>query len=382
MPKSNIIYLDYAASSLPNPSGIHGLALKARSKLESARETVSKILCARPREVLFTGSGTESNNLAIQGTVLAWHEKFLPHIVTTNIEHPSVLETCKMLERRKLAELTIVEVDSNGLVDPKKISRALRKTTLLVSVMYANNEIGTIQPIAEIAKVIRHYKKSTQKSFLVFHTDAVQAAHYLNLNVQKLGVDLMSLSGSKIADTSGIGALYVRKGTSISPILGGGDQEFGLRPGTPNLAGILNFARALKTVQASKEKETKRLSALRDYFFKELCGLPRNVFTGVVVLNGDMKNRLPNNLNVTFAKIPSDLLVIELSARGIMLSSKSACKSSQSGGSYVIQALRSGADPEIGGVRFSLGTETTRNDIARTVRALSLILQKLKMWYH
>lgn len=393
--KAISIYLDYMASVSANPSSIHQLGVEAKNKLQSARKKVAGVLNTRMEEIIFTSGGTESNNLAIQGVVLACREKFLPHIITTNIEHPSVLKTFEMLRGRKLAEVSIVPVEENGIVDPRKIKREIKKNTILVSVMYANNEIGTIQPIKKIAKEIRHFKKTrfnlTRLQYPLlnkercilpfFHTDAVQAVNYLDLNVETLGVDLLSLSGSKIEGSGRVGVLYKKKSVSLAPLFGGGDQETGLRPGTENLPEILKFADALEEVQEIKEKEIKRLTKLRDYFFAELQKVSKTVFDTRFMINGDIKNRLPNNVNVTFPKIPSDLLVIELSEKGIMTSAKSACESSQADGSYVIKALRGDDDKEVGGVRFSFGRQTIKKDIDYTVEALSAILTKLKKWY-
>ncbi|OGI62923.1 hypothetical protein A2818_00630 [Candidatus Nomurabacteria bacterium RIFCSPHIGHO2_01_FULL_40_12] len=425
MPKSNEIYMDYASSVQANPGSIHFLGVGAKKKLQDARLKVAGVLGARPFEIIFTSGGTESNNLAIQGVLLAWHqrknkkkiEKQLPHIITTNIEHPSVLETCKMLEKRGLAKISVVSVETNGIVDSKKIKKAIKKNTVFVSVMYANNEIGTIQPIREIAKEIRYWKKNRKRKvfewsgrdrdpenrgpektlpFPIFHSDAVQAANYLDLNVEKLGVDLLSLSGSKIEGAGRVGVLYRKKFVPLTPLFAGGDQEEGLRPGTPNLPEILKFSIAFEKIQKMKDKETKRLIILRDYFIAKLHEIfssegPNPVLRGraqdkkfheaKLVINGDLKNRLPNNINITIPKIPSDLLVIELSAKGIMVSSKSACKSSQKGGSYVIKAIHPETNSEIGGVRFSLGNRTNKKDIDRTVKVLAQILTKLKKWY-
>ena len=413
--KSNSIYMDYAASASPNPSSIHSLGVSAKKKLEDARFNVAKILNARASEIIFTSSGTESNNLAIQGTVLKfWELNFqkevklsrLPHIITTNIEHPSVLETYKLLEKRKLAQISIVPVEKNGIVDPRKIQKEIKENTVLVSVMYANNEIGTIQPIKEIAREIKYWKKTQQNLtpsplsllrkgdgerciFPFFHTDAVQAVNYLDLNVEKLGVDLLSLSGTKIEGAGRVGVLYKKKVVILAPILGGGDQEGGLRPGTENLPEILKFADALKFTNEIKEKEVKRLTILRDYFIRKLETIKMSDNRGIscptsplgIVINGDLENRLPNNVNITIPKIPSDLLVIELSGKGIMASAKSACKSGESGGSYVIKAICKKPGGEVGGVRFSMGRETTKKDIDYTIKALSEILRKLKKWY-
>jgi len=390
---SKIIYLDYAASVSPNPSSIHIEGVNARVKLEKARKDTATALYAQPEEIIFTSSGTESNNLAIQGLLVGcWTPEFwvsntrqLSHIITTNIEHPSVLETCRILEQRGLAEVTIVAVEENGIVDTRKIKKEIKDNTVLVSVMYANNEIGTIQPIREIAKEIRHFRKNKKSNFPVFHTDAVQAVNYLNINVEQLGVDLLTLSGSKIYDAGRVGVLYKRKSVKLMPIYGGGDQEMGLHPGTENLSEILKFSNALQSVQKIKEKENKRLVKLQDYFFMKLEKMSKAGFdtneVGVVI-NGDRENRLPNNINITISKIPSDLLVIELSAYGVMISSKSACKSSSEKGSYVITAIRPALDRKIGGVRFSFGRDTKKADIDYTVASLIKIINKLKKWYY
>ena len=392
--KTREIYLDYAASILPNPSSIHKYGVEAKRNLENARMTVAKILSTRAGEIIFTSGGTESNNLAIQGVVFAERKKYLPHIITTNIEHPSVLETCKMLEKRKLAEISIVSVESNGIVDPKKIKKEIKKNTVLVSVMYANNEIGTIQPIKEIAKEIRHYRKSKEALLPIFHTDAVQGANYLDLNVEKLGVDLLSLSGSKIMGAGMVGVLYKRSSVPLLPMWGGGDQEGGLRPGTENLSAIIKFANTLELAQKIKKKEVLRLAKLRDYFILKLLSIfsseefglavrrEKKKTTVILTINGDLKNRLPNNVNITIPKIPSDLLVLELSAKGVMVAAKSACKSGDGKVSYVIKAINPNIRETDGSLRFSLGRQTTQKDIDYTLKALSQILKKLRKWYN
>ncbi|MFA5791508.1 MAG: cysteine desulfurase family protein [Candidatus Paceibacterota bacterium] len=403
MSKSNLsrrggdkIYLDYAASVGANPSSIHSFGIDAKRKLSNARMEVAKVLGSRVEEIIFTSGGTESNNLAIQGVINGcWtpeflvsntqqtRYKFIPHIITTNIEHPSVLETFRLLEKRKLAEISIVHVEANGIIDPRKIKKEIKENTVLVSVMYANNEIGTIQPIKEIAKEIRHFRKQKekQKDFPFFHTDAVQAGNYLDLNVDKLGVDLLTLSGSKIEGAGKVGVLYKRRLVPLENVFGGGDQESGLRPGTENLPEILKFSTAIKLAEKIKNKEIKRLTKLRDYFLNKL--FHSNVLTNFrMIINGSLKDRLPNNVNISFPNIPSDLLVIELSAKGIMVSSKSACKSSKSEGSYVIKAIHPEINSEIGGVRFSFGRNTKKSDIDYVVKTLFQILTKLKKWYN
>ncbi len=484
MIKSKEIYLDYASATpierevievihkslkedFANPSAIHKNGVQVKNKLEKAREEIAEILGVHMDEIVFTSSATESNNLAILGIVKKFTELFLemhtyspagellcsarqpaqgiskntrrtfllPHIVTTNIEHPAVLEVCKYLEETKLAEVTYVAVEKNGIVDPKKIKNALKENTILVSVMYANNEIGTIQPIMEIAKEIRHYRKAKTESFSnglaesakqtkedrgpeknlltlrslpFFHTDATQAINYLPIKVEKLGVDLMSFNGSKIYGPKGTGVLFIKRNILINSISFGGEQELGLRPGTENVANILGLAEALKITEKVKEKETARLIKLRDYFIKELFNLQNQnkKFSRVLglgpdqlenlyfdfVINGDSKNRLPNNVNITIPQIPSDLLLLELSARGIYVSEKSACKSGDKASSYVINALNGNKikakkictkkDMENNSLRFSLGRGTTKADIDYTLKALSEILTKLKKWYN
>ncbi len=429
MPKSTRkirkIYLDSASSALSassNPGAIHELGMKEKNKLENARLAVANILNVHNTEIIFTSGATESNNLAILGLINAEKIKekkvkrlFFPHIVTTNIEHASVLEVCRHLEKTKQAEVTYVEVEKNGIVDPEKIKKALKSNTVLVSVMYANNEIGTVQPIREIAKEIRHWNKNIKRKvfersgrgrdpglesahrqipkgpektlpFYVFlHTDATQAINYLPIGVPQLGVDLMSFNSAKIYGPKGSGVLYVKKGTPLRKIMFGGDQEFGLRPGTENVALSVGLAKALQVAEKIKEKEITRLTKLRDYFFDQLKK-ENNAF----VINGDLKNRLPNNINITIPNIPSDLLIIELSAKGIMASAKSACKAGDGKASHVISAIRPALKEtdlsrrsraeEDGSLRFSLGRQTTKSDIDYTVKTLFKILTKLKKW--
>jgi cysteine desulfurase len=373
--------MDYAASVSPNPSSIHEYGVMAKHSLESARLLVAQVLKTQKQNIIFTSGGTESNNLAILGLISSLNTKALPHIVTTNIEHASVLETCKFLEKNKLAEITYVEVERSGVVDPKKIKKAIKKNTVLVSVMYANNEIGTIEPIAEIAKEIRHYNKQNLTK-IFFHTDAVQAVNYLDLNVEKLGIDMMTLSGSKIEKGGKSGVLYKRNGVNLQPIMHGGDQEFGLRPGTENVDEIVKFSKALVETQKTKEKESKRLLNLQKYFLNKLMSKAAFGKDVGVVLNGDLKNRLPNNVNMTISNIPSDLLVLELSSKGIMISAKSACKSGDGKVSHVIQAINPNVKETDGSLRFSFGRNTSKEDLDFTVKSLTNILIKLEKWYH
>ncbi|HXK35275.1 MAG TPA: cysteine desulfurase family protein [Candidatus Paceibacterota bacterium] len=374
------IYLDHAAGApidkevekivfdatafFANPSGLHEEGIAVRQKIEEARKQIASSIGATAAEIIFTGNGTESNNLALRGLLSGNRQQ---HIVTTNIEHSSVLETCRQLVKDGVA-VTFVPVEKNGIVDPKKIKEALQPNTILVSVMHANNEIGTIQPIGEIAKIIRAFRKEKNGALPYFHTDAVQAFNYLPTNVEKLGVDLLTLNGSKIYGPRGIGILYKRKGTPLEPILFGGNQEKGLRPGTENTPAILGLALAAKITAALREKERARLAELQDYFLKKLeeSGLP-------FALNGDRASRLPNNVNISIAILSGDIWVIELSARGIAVSSKSACKEGSDAESYVINAL-GGRSRE--SLRFSFGRTTRENDIDAAIAALRDIFDK------
>lgn len=385
-PKGPGVYMDYASSALTisaNPGAMHELGVKEKSKLENARLAVAKILDAHANEVVFTSGSTESNNLAILGLVQNFSK---PHIVTTNIEHASVLEVFRHLEKTGLATVDIVPVESSGELDPRKIKKVLNKNTALVSVMYANNEIGTIEPIREIAKEIRHFNKTQRKNLptgrqVFLHTDATQAINYLPINVEKLGVDLMSFNAAKIYGPKGVGALYIRRGTPVSRIMFGGDQEMGLRPGTENVAGAMALVKAMTEVEKIKEKESVRLTKLRDYFFARLEDLSRVHLDNKLVINGSRENRLPNNVNITIPNIPSDLLVIELSAHQVFASAKSACKSGDGKASHVLKAINPNLKDTDGFLRFSLGQATQIGDIKNAVKALSQILLKLKKWY-
>lgn len=428
--KPNFIYMDHASATpidrtvqkymakyesdfFANPNGIHSQSVAVRKAIDEARASIARALGAHSDEIIFTGSGTESDALAILGLVYKYSEdgfQNIPHIVTTNIEHSAVIENCKMLERKGLAEVTYIQVGANGIVDPKKIEEALKENTILVSVMYANNEIGTIQPIQEIAKSVRRERKKRGNTFsghtdfsaeksaqcsplsvsqapakvlpLFFHTDACQAMNYLfTENIDKLGVDMMTFNGSKIYGPKGVGILYKKRNVDLSPIYGGGGQESGLRSGTEDFSGIIGISKALELANKLKENETKRLEDLRDYFFLQIPNLEKS--TGYEIhINGDKVNRLPNNINISIRNISSELVVIELDALGIAVSSKSACKSTEEESSHVIHALRIAGDEFSSeeSLRITLGRETKINNINKLLKALESILLKYRKW--
>lgn len=369
------IYLDHAAATsmdsrvkreilthmdvFGNASSLHAEGRRAREVIESARARVGKVLNCRPSEIVFTSSGTEANNLALS-------QQFT-HIVSTNIEHHSVL---RPLERH--GNVTYVQVRSNGIVDPQDIAKAIRPETQFVSVIYANNEIGTIQPIKEIAKILRPLRTN---HYPLLHTDACQASGFLNINVQELGVDLMTLNGSKIYGPKGVGCLFVRRGTKIAPQILGGDQERGLRAGTENPALIAGFAKAIEIADGMREKESARLTKLRDWFISQFPDAK---------LNGDAVLRLPNNINLSFDGVDGEMLMLSLDARGVAVSTGAACTVSSNEPSHVLQAIgdAEGVPREAlakwGNIRLTLGRSTTKKDLAQVVKILREEVARLR----
>lgn len=391
------IYLDHAATTLldprvkeamdafleyeyGNPSALYQEGLIAKQAVDIARSTISRTLNAHPDEIIFTGSGTESDNLAIQGVVNAYqkeNEAALPHIITSQIEHPAVLSTVQALESAGQIQATYIGVHERGIIDPKDIAEALTETTILVSIMQVNSEIGTIQPIRDIVKVVRDYrkKKGIDKDTVGYpyvHTDACQAFNYLDSNMQKLGVDMYTYNGSKIYGPKGVGVLYKRRGVVIEPIIYGGGQEGSLRSGTENVAGIVGMGVASSIALEKRADEGERLSTLRDFFIREVL----KVFPGSR-LNGDEKVRSPNNINISVLDVEEDMIVIDLDARGIACSSKSACKSGIGDESHVVAALGTAGENE-STVRFTLGRSTTKEDLEETVRALEEFLDRMR----
>lgn len=355
-----------------NPSGIHREGRLARASLESARASVAGVLSARPDEIVFTSGATEANNLAITG-VLRVCGIARPRIIVSAIEHASVLELARTL---KLAGLHVdyLPVDSRGLVNTKELRKLITPETVLVSVMYANNEIGTIEPITDIAKEIRHARKVNGGVYPYFHTDAAQAGNYLDMNVLRLGVDLMTLSSGKIYGPRGIGALFVKRGVNLLSQMYGGEHEGGRRPGTEPVALAVGFATALVEAQKMSVKEGKRVKKLRDSLASKIL----RKISGTSI-NGNLEHSLPNILNISFDGVESEALVLYLDAAGIAVSGKSACKSSEGGPSHVILAIGEANEGESGSIRFSLGRETKNEDIARVANELVRLVPQLRM---
>lgn len=377
----------YEKEFFANPSAIYSLGVKTRNVIEESRLQIAKLINAHSDEIIFTGSGTESDALAILGVVRGWNLKnkgLTPHIITSKIEHPAVLENFQLLENLGEAEVTYISVDKSGIINLDELEESLKENTVLVSVMYANNEIGAIEPIQEIAKIIRRFKKLNPKNEILFHTDACQAMNYLfTENIEKLGVDLMTFNSSKIYGPKGVGILYKKRNIDLYPLYQGGGQEFGLRSGTESAALVSGIALALKNTNKIKEKENKRLIKIRDYGISKLLSLS-GVSGYKIVLNGDKEKRLPNNINISISGISSELLVIELSAKGIFVSEKSACKSDDNNTSHVIKAIRKicpkEGDKEEGSIRISLGRCNKIGDIDVLYKEIKKILEKYKKW--
>jgi len=355
--------MPYLKEKYGNPGSMHGMGLEAKSAITNARKKVAKLLNASEEEIIFAGSGTESDNLAIFGYARKNRDKG-NHIITTSIEHHAVLDSFERLKEDGF-EVTILDVDPEGLLDLEKLKQAITDKTILVSIMYANNEIGTVLDIKEAAKICR-------EKGIAFHTDACQGANYLTMDVRELGVDLMTLNGSKIYGPKGVGILYKKKDIKIEPIVYGGGQEFNLRSGTENVANIVGFAKALKETTMHKEEEIKRLTGLRDHLIEELLKLPETK------LNGHPKTRLPNNVNISFLNIEGESLILLLNEDGIFVSTGSACTSSSLEPSHVIVAL--GLPHELGhsSIRFTLGKDTTKEDIDYVIEKVKPHVEMLR----
>jgi cysteine desulfurase len=382
------IYLDYAASTpvdpavlkamkpffserFGNPSSFHASGLVAQTAVADARKKIAQAMNAHENEVIFCSGGTESDNLAIQGIVCA-HRSHGNHVVTSAIEHPAVLETLKYLEKRGEIELSIIGVDREGIVDPKEVIKVVRPETILISIMSANNEIGTIQPIADIGRELLKYRKMHETPYPYFHTDACQYAGVSILDPEKFHADLITFNGSKIYGPKGVGALYVRRGIKLSPMMIGGGHERGLRSGTENVPGIVGLAKAMEIAQSKMEQENARLIQLRDRLIKGLLKIPKSR------LNGHALNRLPNNVNITFLDVEGESALLYLDAKGVCCSTGSACASASLDPSHVILALGVSYEAAHGSLRFTLGRGTTKEDIDAVVRMMPNMIAKLR----
>ena len=356
--------LPYFSDSFGNPSSIHSLGVETRTAVAEAREKVASLIGASIDEIIFTSGGTESDNLAIKGVTQANAHKG-KHIVTTRIEHHAVEESCRYLERQGF-RVSLVGVDKDGLVDPKDVENAFTAETILVSVMHANNEVGAIQPIAQIGRMAR-------ERGIYFHTDAVQTVGHIPVRVDELGIDLLAISAHKLYGPKGVGALYVRKGTRIVSFMHGGGQEHGLRASTENVPGIVGLGRAAEIARAEMDVESTHVTRLRDKLIKGLLErIPQ------IRLNGHPTQRLPNNVNISVACVEGESLAVSLDLEGIAVSTGSACSSEAMEPSHVLTAMGVPVELARGSVRFSLGKNNTDSEIDRVLEAFPRIVSRLR----
>jgi cysteine desulfurase len=356
--------LPYLENCYGNASSIHTFGQDARSGVEQARRQVAKLLNAKPAEIVFTSGGTEADNLAVLGVVRA-SGKPNKHVITTTIEHPAVLSACRHLEDEGV-EVSYLSAGSTGVVSVDDVRAAIRPDTVLISVMHANNELGTVQPIKEIARLAR-------EAGIPCHTDGVQSAGKLTTDVQELGVDLFALSGHKIYAPKGVGALYVRKGTVLEPVLFGGKHERGRRAGTENVPGIVGLGQAAELARIDFERENARSAALRDR-------LQRGIIESVesVTVNGDGMERTPNTTNIRFDYIEGEAMVIALDLKGLAVSSGAACSSGAVEPSHVLTAIGLSSDQAKSSIRFSLGKQNTEADVDALLEAISTVVAHLR----
>ncbi len=374
-------YLDYAATTpvhpevilamtpylseiWGNPSSIHACGLEARSAVEEARSKIAALIGANKNDIYFTSGGTEADNWALKGVAYA-NQKRGNHIITSTIEHHAVLETCKYLEEKGFS-VTYLPVDGFGLVDPDSVRKAITPRTILISIMHANNEVGSIEPIAEIGKVAK-------AAGVYFHTDAVQSTGHVPVSVNNLGVDMLSISAHKLYGPKGIGVLYIGSGIKIEPIIHGGAQEKQMRAGTENVPGIVGFGKAAELAQIEMVEEANRLSRLRDILTKNILEK-----TESTRLNGHPTQRLPNNVNISFDFVEGEAICLNLDLANICAATGSACSSESMEASHVLLAM--GLSPEIArsSLRFSLGKWSTENDIKYVMEKLPGVVSRLR----
>jgi len=356
--------IPYLTEEYGNPSSIYSLGRNSKKAIEDAREKVANIFNAKPQEIYFTGSGSESDNTAIKGVAYANRKKG-NHIITSKIEHPAVLDTCKTLEKDGF-DVTYLNVDSDGIINLDELKNAITDKTILISIMFANNEIGTIQPIEEIGKIAKEHK-------IYFHTDAVQAVGSIAIDVNKLNIDLLSLSAHKFYGPKGIGALYVRKGVKFNKFMDGGHQERNKRAGTENVANIIGLTKAIEMAYDKLEENNKHLTDLRDLYISEVeAKIP------YVKLNGHREKRLPGNANISFKFIEGESLLLNLDIKGICASSGSACTSGSLDPSHVLLAIGLIHEVAHGSLRISFGIENTKEDVKVLVEELIEIVSRLR----
>jgi cysteine desulfurase len=356
--------LPYLGDAFGNASSIHSAGQRARAAVDAAREAVARLIGAKPAEIVFTSGGTEGDNLALMG-IVAGSDEPRKHIISTAIEHHAVLNTCQALEKHGV-EVTYVGVGSSGIIEPEEIRRAIKPETILISVMHANNEIGTIQPVEEIGRI-------AAEADVFFHCDAVQSAGKLPIDVNALRVDLLTISAHKIYGPKGVGALYVRPGTALEPQFFGGHHERDRRPGTENVPGIVGLGKAVELAQAHLSEDVNRIAALRD----RLEGALRESIAAVGV-NGDPRRRVSNTTNLTFAAAGGEALLIALDLQGIACSTGAACSSGSVEASHVLKAVGRSEDEARSSLRFSLGRGTTSEEIEEAIEVIPRVVERIR----
>lgn len=384
MKKQNKIYFDNAATtpvdkdviramipyfdiSFGNASSIHTHGQTAEAGVLNAKYILSKFLNCKPGEIIFTSGATESNNTVLRGVF----PDFKGHLITTMFEHPCVLETAKYLSKRGV-DVTFIKPKSNGLINPDEVLESIKKDTKLISVMYANNEIGTIQNIARIGKKLREINKKRENEIL-FHTDAVQACYFLNMDVKRLGVDFLSLSSHKIYGPKGIGAFYIREKVKIAPLLYGGHQEYGLRSGTYNVPAIVGFGKAIELiVKKNHKQDVEKIKKIRDFIIKEALKIKN------VSLNGDINQRLENNINLLFDNVEGESLLLKLDLSGVACSTGSACASGSLSASHVLLSMGIKPENAHGSLRITLGKQNTTQEAKFFLQILKKIVLELR----
>lgn len=356
--------LPYFSENYGNPSSIYKLGRTNRRAVEITREQVAKAINADPNEIYFTAGGSESDNTAIRGIAYAYKQKG-NHIITSKIEHPAVLETCKQLEKEGF-EVSYIGVDENGIINLEELKSEIKKTTTLISVMFANNEIGTIEPIAEIGKIAKEHN-------IVFHTDAVQAVGSVKIDVKEMNIDSLSLSGHKLYGPKGIGALYVKKGVRFQKFVNGGHQERNKRAGTENVPGIVGLGKAIELAYQDLDEHNKKIKELRDYYMAEVQKrIP------YIKINGDMEKRLPGNSNISFRFIEGEGLLLNLDLKGICASSGSACTSGSLDPSHVLLAIGLPHEIAHGSLRITIGKYNTKEEVDYLLDNLEEIVSRLR----
>ena len=360
--------LPYFSEKFGNPSSLHSFGREAHEAIETSREKVADLIGAKDNEIIFTSGGTESDNLALRGIAYLNRDKLKekgPHIITSSIEHPAVLETCKDLEREGF-EIKYLNVDKYGLIDLDELQNSVTKGTFLISIMFANNEIGTIEPVEEIGKIAREYD-------VLFHTDAVQAVGKINIDVRKLPVDLLSISAHKMYGPKGAGALFVREGVKLKSIQTGGGHEGEIRSGTENVPGIVGLGEACRLAKIRMEDDNSRIKKLRDRLIKGILNSVEESY-----LNGHPEKRLPNNAHFRFTAIEGESLVLSLDQKGIAASTGSACSSKKLKASHVLLAIGLSPVEAHGSLRLTLGRENTEEDVDYVLEVLPDVIGRLR----